>query len=62
MKYSKKTTIIILIFYFRRQAKEVFMIQNHYNTIIVGAGQSDLTLPSPKGEGNKKPLRKQGLG
>jgi hypothetical protein len=39
---------------------------NHYNTIIIGARQSDLTLPSPKGEGNallknKKPPFSQRL-
>ena len=28
---------------------------NHYDTIIIGAGQSDLTPnPSPKGEGNAR--------
>jgi hypothetical protein len=44
---------------------------NQYDTVIIGAGQSDLTLPfghpSPKGEGNarlanKKPLFSQRLG
>jgi|GEM_PF-3659136 hypothetical protein len=40
---------------------------NHYNTIIIGAGQSDLSpSPSPEGEGNvyrenKKPPFSQRL-
>jgi len=43
------------------------MTQTHYDTIIIGAGQSDLTpSPSPKGEGNilpktKPPFCKRGL-
>jgi len=36
------------------EQKESFMTQNHYNTIIIGAEQSDLTLPSPKGEGARR--------
>jgi hypothetical protein len=32
---------------------------NHYDTIIIGAGQSNLTPnPSPKGEGNVSPKTK----
>ena len=30
------------------------MASNNYDTIIIGAGQSDLTLPSPKGEGTRR--------